>query len=74
MKNLIKDIRNAKWKVRYNNLDKKYQETIKKYEEQLDKDKNIEKIRSLRRYCSMLKRQRDNLREENLRLMSEKKC
>lgn len=72
MKNLIKDIKNARWKIRYDNLKKKTDERIAYLEEQLDKDKTLIKYKNLKEYCKTLQRQRDLLREENLRLMGEK--
>lgn len=65
--------KNIKWEVRYNNLKEKYDlalEEIESLNKKLDEDYNIQLIKDKNKYIDYLKRQRNNLREENLRLIN----
>ena len=60
-----------RWEVRYNNLKEKYDLALKEIEllnKKLDEDYNILLIKDKNNYINYLKRQRDNLRKENLLL------
>lgn len=62
-----------RWEVRYNNLKEKYDLALKEIEllnKKLDEDYNIQLIKDKNNYIDYLKRQRNNLREENLRLIN----
>lgn len=62
-----KNTKNVRWEVRYNNLEKKYNEMIEQVAElkkQLDNDKNANIIKEKNKYIKMLKTQRDNLRRD----------
>lgn len=62
-----------RWEVRYNNLKEKYDLALKEIEllnKKLDEDYNIQLIKDKNKYIGYLKRQRNNLREENLRLIN----
>lgn len=63
----------VRWEVRYNNLKEKYDlalEEIELLNKKLDEDYNIQLIKDKNKYIDYLKRQRNNLREENLRLIN----
>ncbi|MDD7757156.1 MAG: hypothetical protein PUJ51_22135 [Clostridiales bacterium] len=63
----------VRWEVRYNNLKEKYDLALKEIEllnKKLDEDYNIQLIKDKNKYIDYLKRQRNNLREENLRLIN----
>lgn len=60
-----------RWEVRYNNLKEKYDLALKEIEllnKRLDEDYNILLIKDKNNYINYLKRQRDNLRKDNLLL------
>lgn len=59
LKNAKKDIKNKNWKMRYNNLNKKYQEALNEIEILNNSDKG-----NLLKYIEKLKHQRDILRTE----------
>lgn len=59
---------NARWELRYKNLNEKYQallEENKKLKKELDEDINIQRIWYLRKYIKHLRAQRDALRNES---------
>lgn len=71
-KYIEKNSKNINWQTRYNNLEKKYEAATKEIENlklQLDNDRNINLIKEKNKYIKTLQRQRDNLREDNKRLM-----
>lgn len=72
-KYIEKNTKNINWQKRYNNLEKKYEASIKEIDnlkEQLDNDKNLKLIEEKNKYIKTLQRQREILREENLRLIN----
>ena len=72
-KYIEKNTKNINWQTRYNNLEKKYEASLKEIDnlkEQLDNDKNLKLIEEKNKYIKTLKRQREILREENLRLIN----
>lgn len=72
-KYIEKNTKNINWQTRYNNLNKKYEEALKEIDDlklQLDNDRNVNLIKEKNKYIKTLQRQRDNLREENLRLIN----
>ena len=72
-KYIEKNTKNINWQTRYNNLEKKYEASIKEIDnlkEQLDNDKNLKLIEEKNKYIKTLQRQREILREENLRLIN----
>ena len=72
-KYIEKNTKNINWQTRYNNLEKKYEASLKEIDnlkEQLDNDKNLKLIEEKNKYIKTLQRQREILREENLRLIN----
>ena len=72
-KYIEKNTKNINWQTRYKNLNKKYEEALKEIDDlklQLDNDRNVNLIKEKNKYIKTLQRQRDNLREENLRLIN----
>ena len=72
-KYIEKNTKNINWQTRYNNLEKKYEASIKEIDnlkEQLNNDKNLKLIEEKNKYIKTLQRQREILREENLRLIN----
>ena len=72
-KYIEKNTKNINWQTRYNNLEKKYEASLKEIDnlkEQLDNDKNLNLIKEKNKYIKTLQRQREILREENLRLIN----
>lgn len=72
-KYIEKNTKNINWQTRYNNLEKKYEASIKEIDnlkEQLDNDKNLKLIEEKNKYIKTLQRQREILREENLRMIN----
>lgn len=72
-KYIEKNTKNINWQKRYNNLEKKYEASIKEIDnlkEQLNNDKNLKLIEEKNKYIKTLQRQREILREENLRLIN----
>lgn len=59
LKRLKKDIENKNWKIRYNNLNKKYQNALSEIETLSNSDNGY-----LIKYATKLKHQRDMLRLE----------
>lgn len=67
LKYLKKLLVNCNWKIKYNNLKKKYdeqEEKIKLLEKQLDKDLNIKKIKEKDNLLIRYKKIIDNLRND----------
>lgn len=63
---------NENWHTRYNNLERKYselEEELKKAIKKLDRDKQDQLIKQLKKDCLNYKRQRDILREKNKELV-----
>lgn len=72
-KYIEKNTKNINWQTRYNNLNKKYEEALKEIDDlklQLDNDKNLKLIEEKNKYIKTLQRQREILREENLRMIN----
>ena len=72
-KYIEKNTKNINWQTRYKNLNKKYEESLKEIDnlkEQLDNDKNLKLIEEKNKYIKTLQRQREILREENLRMIN----
>lgn len=72
-KYIQKNVKTINWQTRYNNLLKKYEEILKENESLkvlIDEDKNINLIKDKNKYIKTLQRQREILREENLRLIN----
>ena len=72
-KYIEKNTKNINWQTRYKNLNKKYEEALKEIDDlklQLDNDKNLKLIEEKNKYIKTLQRQREILREENLRLIN----
>lgn len=72
-KYIEKNTKNINWQTRYNNLNKKYEEALKEIDDlklQLDNDRNVNLIKEKNKYIKTLQRQREILREENLRLIN----
>ena len=72
-KYIEKNTKNINWQTRYNNLNKKYEEALKEIDDlklQLDNDRNVNLIKEKNKYIKTLQRQREILREENLRMMN----
>ena len=65
-KYIEKNTKNINWQTRYNNLNKKYEEALK----EIDNDRNVNLIKEKNKYIKTLQRQREILREENLRLIN----
>lgn len=72
-KYIEKNTKNINWQTRYKNLNKKYEEALKEIDnlkEQLDNDRNVNLIKEKNKYIKTLQRQREILREENLRMIN----
>lgn len=72
-KYIEKNTKNINWQTRYKNLNKKYEEALKEIDDlklQLDNDRNVNLIKEKNKYIKTLQRQREILREENLRLIN----
>lgn len=72
-KYIEKNTKNINWQTRYKNLNKKYEEALKEIDDlklQLDNDKNLKLIKEKNKYIRTLQRQREILREENLRMIN----
>ena len=72
-KYIEKNTKNINWQTRYNNLNKKYEEALKEIDDlklQLDNDRNVNLIKDKNKYIKTLQRQREILREENLRMIN----
>lgn len=72
-KYIEKNTKNINWQTRYKNLNKKYEEALKEIDDlklQLDNDRNVNLIKEKNKYIKTLQRQREILREENLRMMN----
>lgn len=72
-KYIEKNIKNINWQTRYNNLEKKYEASLKEIDDlklQLDNDRNVNLIKDKNKYIKTLQRQREILREENLRMIN----
>ena len=72
-KYIEKNTKNINWQTRYKNLNKKYEEALKEIDDlklQLDNDRNVNLIKDKNKYIKTLQRQREILREENLRLIN----
>lgn len=72
-KYIEKNTKNINWQTRYKNLNKKYEEALKEIDDlklQIDNDRNVNLIKEKNKYIKTLQRQRDNLREDNKRLMN----
>ena len=72
-KYIEKNTKNINWQTRYNNLEKKYEASLKEIDDlklQLDNDRNVKLIEEKNKYIKTLQRQREILREENLRLIN----
>ena len=72
-KYIEKNAKNINWQTRYNNLNKKYEEALKEIDDlklQLDNDRNVNLIKEKNKYIKTLQRQREILREENLRMIN----
>ena len=72
-KYIEKNTKNINWQTRYNNLEKKYEASLKEIDnlkEKLDNDKNLKLIEEKNKYIKTLQRQREILREENLRMIN----
>ena len=72
-KYIEKNTKNINWQTRYKNLNKKYEEALKEIDDlklQLDNDRNVILIKEKNKYIKTLQRQREILREENLRMIN----
>lgn len=72
-KYIEKNTKNINWQTRYNNLEKKYEASLKEIDDlklQLDNDRNVNLIKEKNKYIRTLQRQREILREENLRMIN----
>ena len=72
-KYIEKNTKNINWQTRYKNLNKKYEEALKEIDDlklQLDNDRNVNLIKEKNKYIKTLQRQREILREENLRIIN----
>ena len=72
-KYIEKNTKNINWQTRYKNLNKKYEEALKEIDDlklQLDNDRNVNLIKDKNKYIKTLQRQREILREENLRMIN----
>ena len=72
-KYIEKNTKNINWQTRYKNLNKKYEEALKEIDDlklQLDNDRNVKLIEEKNKYIKTLQRQREILREENLRMIN----
>ena len=72
-KYIEKNTKNINWQTRYKNLNKKYEEALKEIDDlklQLDNDRNVNLIKEKNKYIKTLQRQREILREENLRMIN----
>ena len=72
-KYMEKNTKNINWQTRYKNLNKKYEEALKEIDDlklQLDNDRNVNLIKEKNKYIKTLQRQREILREENLRMIN----
>ena len=72
-KYIEKNTKNINWQTRYNNLNKKYEEALKEIDDlklQLDNDRNVNLSKEKNKYIKTLQRQREILREENLRMIN----
>lgn len=72
-KYIEKNTKNINWQTRYKNLNKKYEEALKEIDDlklQLDNDRNVNLIKEKNKYIRTLQRQREILREENLRMIN----
>lgn len=72
-KYIEKNTKNINWQTRYNNLEKKYEASLKEIDDlklQLDNDRNVNLIKEKNKYIKTLQRQREILREENLRMIN----
>ena len=72
-KYIEKNTKSINWQTRYKNLNKKYEEALKKIDDlklQLDNDRNVNLIKEKNKYIKTLQRQREILREENLRMIN----
>ena len=72
-KYIEKNTKNINWQTRYNNLEKKYEASLKEIDDlklQLDNDRNVNLIKDKNKYIKTLQRQREILREENLRMIN----
>ena len=72
-KYIEKNTKNINWQTRYKNLNKKYEEALKEIDDlklQVDNDRNVNLIKEKNKYIKTLQRQREILREENLRMIN----
>ena len=72
-KYIEKNTKNINWQTRYNNLEKKYEASLKEIDDlklQSDNDRNVNLIKEKNKYIKTLQRQREILREENLRMIN----
>ena len=72
-KYIEKNTKNINWQTRYKDLNKKYEESLKEIDDlklQLDNDRNVNLIKEKNKYIKTLQRQREILREENLRMIN----
>ena len=72
-KYIEKNTKSINWQTRYKNLNKKYEEALKEIDDlklQLDNDRNVNLIKEKNKYIKTLQRQREILREENLRMIN----
>ena len=72
-KYIEKNTKNINWQTRYKNLNKKYEEALKEIDDlklQLDNDRNVNLIKEKNKYIKTLQKQREILREENLRMIN----
>ena len=72
-KYIEKNTKNINWQTRYKNLNKKYEEALKEIDDlklQLDNDRNVNLIKDKNKYIKTLQKQREILREENLRMIN----
>ena len=72
-KYIEKNTKNINWQTRYNNLEKKYEASLKEIDDlklKLDNDRNVNIIKEKNKYIKTLQRQREILREENLRMIN----
>ena len=72
-KYIEKNTKNINWQTRYKNLNIKYEEALKEIDDlklQLDNDRNVNLIKEKNKYIKTLQRQREILREENLRMIN----
>ena len=78
MKNIfdLKNLKNYRWKVRYSNLEKKYNELLEENEKLKEKSNEEHLTRLLRNKNAMIKKQKQiikNLKEDYKKLNEEKK-